>query len=430
MSHGNSDSDGAGKAAFEELLAEKRPDLDFEWLKDLWHINKNQKFHIKDHNFCKGTFGPGLNVEQRKDRAKAFAIDVVTRTSVTLKNAWEHWNDIDKVKKNSEKLVRYMLNCYEGNHARCAKSSHIAQLTGCKGPSAETQRWITRQSSPFKPFEVEQVNLGKADRDFLTKQINKKLGEGTDYLREGITTSHNETFNHTLWGCSPKNRTFAKNSLARSCAAVGKANNNLDEFFQMTAREAHCPLPDEGVGKRVLTQYESKRKRTRENQAKPSSVARTNEIKRMRVNQYFCEDFAKNDIHRYQTFKLDQANQVSHQATQDILNLLPLVPKEVLDPYAQVTTATEDYKHLLDKVEPTDDLDACEAAIQKALNSCLHLKSVISDSKDKIQQLEVQEKIKRKNMKRGAEKRSTNKQKQTEQRKQSTTHSEHNYTKM
>ena len=427
-----SDSDGAGKAAFEELLEEKRPDLEFEWLKDLWHINKNQKFHVKDHNFSRGTFGPGLNADQRKDRAKAFAIDLVTRTSVTLKNAWERWNDIEKVKKHSEKLVTYMLSCYEGNHAKCMKSMSIARLTGCKGPSADTQRWITRQSSPFKPFEVEQINLVEADKDFLKNQINKKLGEGIDYLREGITTSHNETFNHTLWGCNPKNRTFAKNSSARSSAAVGKSNNNLDEFYQMTAREAHCPLPDKGVGKKVLTQYENKRKRTRENQAKPSSIARTNEIKRQRVGQYFCEDFAKHDIHRYQTFKLDQANQVRDQANQDILDLLPLVPQEVLDPYAQVTNATKDYKRVLDKVKPTDfdDLDAYEAAIQRALNSCLHLKSVLSDSKIKIQQLEVQEKVKKKNMKKGAAKRSANKQQQTEQRKQSSTHSEHNYTKM
>jgi|ETNmetMinimDraft_24_1059892.scaffolds.fasta_scaffold12656_2 hypothetical protein len=48
-----------------------------------------------------------------------------------------------------------------------------------------------------------------------------------------------------------------------------------------------------------------------------------------------------------------------------------------------------------------------------------------------IRQLEVQEKVKQKIMKKGgAAKRSANKQQQTEQRKQSSTHSEHNYTKM
>ena len=429
-----SDSDGAGKTAFQELLTQKRPDLEFQWLKDFWHINKSQKFHVKDHKFCKGTFGPGLNADQRKDRAKALAIDIVTRTSVTLRNAWKHWDDIEELKKSSDKLVKYMLSCYEGNHDKCLKSS-LAQLTGCKGPSAETQRWITRPSSPFKPFQVDQITLGKTDKALLTKQINKKLGEGIDYLREGITTSHNESFNHTLWGCNQKNRTFAKNSSARSSAAVGQANNNLDEFYQMTAREAHCPLPDKGVGKKVLTQYENKRKRTRENQAKPSSIARTNDIKRQRVDQYFCEDFGKHDIHRYQTFKLDQANQVSDQATQDILDLLPQVPREVVEPYAkgyaQATAASKEYTHELSKVEPAFfDLDGCEAAIQKALQSCLHLKSVLSDSKDKMQQLEEQEKVKRKNMKKGAKTRTANKQKQCEQRKQSTTHSEHNYTKM
>ena len=411
-----SDSDSSAPNAFAEVFQEKAPELgEMEWCKDPWHSGKNQKFKTKYHDFAHGTFGPGLTAVKEKECAKAFAIDLVSRVSLTMKNAFEYWkDDIEKIKTFSESLTSYIIKCYVGDHSSCSWSP-VAQLTGCSG-SGEDKCWLKRASSPFRAIsDLDFIILKRADKSFIRKVISMKLGvENLEHFKYGMSSSRNESFNRTHHHCLPKNTTFSRTSRGRVAAATGTANNNLGEFAEMAMRTANCPIAKTSVTKRLLNSYEKHRDKVRENQEKPETRARRRQLENMRVEQYFQERKTKTDTDEYRKFKLDQAIEVSNNTLQRMCDRLDNI-KEVNVNFTQ-NVGELDVEDL--------DIDLCEQYIQNALSGVNQYMRVLTENIKDIDNFELKQ-VKRKQA--ATERAAT---KATERSTRSSTNREHSYGKV
>ena len=387
--HVCSDSDAQGKNALAEVLSEHEPEMDIQWSKDPYHNNKRQKFHLKDRKFSEGTFGPGLTVGQRQERAKAFAYDMSCRVGITLRNAKKYYKDnIEKLKEATVALQDYIIKCYGGNHKSCSRSS-IAQLTGCKGPE-QSQCWMKREGAPLQIFDIDSLELDSKDTAFVRQVMCTRIGEQSlDYFKFDYTTSINEAFNRTHWHCNPKTRTFARTSDARALAAVGKHNNNLPDFFQMTCAKAGCPIPADGVSHRTLRQYQRKRDLTQENQQTKSSKMKTSKLNSDRRKQYHILRQAETEKDRYLKYTLDEAIEIADHNRQNAVD-------RIADLNAQHSSNVQ-------SIDPgTLDIEVCEKAIKKALKSSERSKVVIKEAQEECKQFAVKRKKVKANMRAAA----------------------------
>lgn len=408
-----SDSDSSAPNAFAEVFEEKAPELgEMEWMKDPWHMGKNQKFKTKYHEFARGTFGPGLTAAKEKECAKAFAIDLVSRVSLTMKNALVHWkDDIEKVKKNSPALTGYIIKCYVGDHSSCSWSD-VSKLTGCSGPE---QCWLKRPTSPFKPIsELEFLNLDRADKLFIRRVIGMKLSEeNLEYFKYGMSSSRNESFNYTHHHCLPKNTTFSRTSKGRVAAATGTANNSLGDFAEMTMKTAKCPIAKNSITKKILKKYERHRSQVRDQQHRPETRVRGRELDNMRLGQYFKEQsIKKTDPECYQKFKLDQAVEITNNNMERLFDRFDNM-QEINE------VVTQDIEEINE-----EDLDICEQQLKDALNGVNQYIKVLGDNIKDIENFEVR----RAKIKEAAAQRAATKQ--TERLTRSSTNREHSYGKV
>ena len=407
------DSDANARDALRAYNKGVDKDLpDLTAFKDPSHVTRNQRKHIKGHNYDKYTFGscektqkPLYLVEQRKDLTKALAFDVAARVAITLKAARDYWDsDVTKLQANSNKLIQYMLKCYCGDHTSC-RGSNIAQLTGCRGATKSTC-WVLSKDSVLGANGVHKIHLTEHDYMFTKQVIAMKLGqEDIHFFSRGETTCRNESSNRAITHSDPNNRLYAKDGKARTCAAIGRQNNTFQDFILMTMKTANCAVKPGSVTANAFRLYQRKRDQIRAHQMKPSTKSRVKRLRSTRLQEYFLQRKKVNREGEYRKNQLDRAINFNRQElgslTADLLNSITESKIAITD---------------IDVKDPEGNrIDRREAQIKAALKSTEHLRAVAEEAlkslKENYKQQQAKEKETKKRMSNAAKERCAKKTK-------------------
>ena len=318
------DCDADGKSAFEKAnIQSQKPLPEFTWYKDLTHTSKNMKLKILNHKFNNKSTpfgmkknGTSWNPSELLDCRKALALDVPERVAITLKNMSAHYSgDVEKMYNRCERIAAYMLLCYKGDHHSC-KSAPLAQLTGCNGIGSKS--WFIR-SSNLPSVGVSTLNLDKDDTEFLRSVIAMKLSKrNIIFYERRATTSRTESLNRAINKNLPKQKSWPVNSEARVCSAIGRHNNNFEDFTHMKFRSMKCPLSDDSPGYKVIRRYQQHKNNIAEYQKKESTIRRRRDLADEDRKDYFRERKLVTNSGEYHKFQFENALNVRNTALDSI----------------------------------------------------------------------------------------------------------------
>ena len=323
-----SDSDGRGRDAFiavNKLYNKFLPPA--KWNKDPSHLSRNMRQKISSHSFTGNSFGTKKtgqkwNYKEKLDLKKALALDVSRRVSLTLSNMRKYWKgDVTLMKRNVDIVRGYMMQCYSGDHSSC-KSSVLACLTGCAGPS-KGRCWFSN-SHIMKASGITSLQLSTNNTAFLQSVIEMKLSvTALDYVGRGETTSKCEAANRAINKSLPKNRLYARTSKGRVSSAIGRINNNYEDFTHMKLRAMNVPLPAESPGYSVIHSYQRKRDLTIQSQKKKGAQQRNHALTAQKITEYFEERKKITNESDYMKYQLDTAQSARTSALDELVNSDP-----------------------------------------------------------------------------------------------------------
>ena len=323
-----SDSDGKGRDAFIDVNKQNNQDLPpVKWHKDPSHLSRNMKKKILARSFAGNSFGTKengqkWNYKEKLDCKKALSLDVPRRVSHTLSEMRTYWKgDIDKMKKNVSKVTGYMMKCYAGDHSSC-QSAPLAKLTGCSGPS-KLRCWFYT-SHTMRACGITRLQLTEKNSIFLQSVIEMKLSPSAlNYVARGETTSKCEATNRAINKSLPKNRLFSRTSKGRVSSAIGRINNNFEDFTKMKFTAMNVPMPEDSPAYSVIQKYQHKRDLTVKSQQKKGAQKRKHVHIAQKTLEYFEERKKITNESDYMKYQLDTAQSAGTSALDELITSEP-----------------------------------------------------------------------------------------------------------
>ena len=322
VTHLTTDSDAKGRDAFEEVNKQNPSLPSLTWYKDPSHVSRNMRKRISTASIAGRFFstrkdGAQWNYQEKLECRKALALDVPKRVSLTLSNMRVYWRgNVEKMIANVDKVVDYMIECYNGNHDHCS-SAPYAKLTGCTGPS-KGKCWFNR-SHILKAQGIVRLDLSQSNQKMLRSVINMKLSkEGLGYVGRGETSSRCESSNRAINKSYAKNRKFWRVGAGRVSSAVLRVNNGFLKSTMMKFAEMNVPFPANDPGAVVIKQYQKKRVRTRMAQKSKKAIKRKHERIAEKASKYFRARTKDTNHGDYLKYQLDEAGKANNEAINNL----------------------------------------------------------------------------------------------------------------
>ena len=327
VTHLTTDSDAKGKEGFSDINAESSSIPPITWYKDPSHLSRNMRKKISTHSIAGNLFGKrrdgsSWTYPEKMECRKALALDLPKRVSLTLSNMRIYWKgDVQKMMMHVDTITSYMLSCYGGNHKHC-RTSNLAKLTGCSGPSAG-RCWF-RRSHTLRAQGIIYLNLTEANQKFLKSVIGMKLSkESLGFVARGETSSRCESSNRAINKSYPKNRKFSRVGGGRVASSVLRVNNGLQQSTAMKFHAMSVPLPASSPGAVVIRKYQHKLNLTKISQATQKAKDRKHQLVAERAARYFNERTKETNTSDYHKYQLDEAREANSQALANVLSNQP-----------------------------------------------------------------------------------------------------------
>ena len=296
ISHVTTDGDGRSADGVAEAFSLVDPLLTVARQDDPAHLGQTQFRRCLKTVFSPNMFGEEstLSAEEKKLRHKLFSLDIKSRCHCIFERLFSYYNgNVTAISKRLELCVENMLNCYSGNHSKCARS-HVC----CSG--GKTNNWFCT-SYYLKNLGISNLVLTRNDKALLTDIIDLKLSvEGVKSLHLHSNTNKNEAANRSVSVSLPKNVNFSRNFSARVHSTAHRINLGTGDSLIQKLEFVGAPISKGGAvaksvaGMQVQSQYHKKYSK-RKDVKKRCSKSKDNEIK-----EYLkVKLFKKNPIHTY-----------------------------------------------------------------------------------------------------------------------------------
>lgn len=295
------DGDAASSVGIEMAMKEfMRDTWETRRLADPIHRGQNQFKRGLNALFSNEMFSGAISTE-RKEVQRAFMIDVKERSHGIFKAMYEKYNgNLEQIKSKLVQTVDKVVNCYAG---RCNDNNCRWGVTLCGG-GKYTSWWAKSIMLSSYKLKKGSITMTDEDRDLLTNIIEMKLSvAAVKEMPYNSSTNKCEAVNHAISASLPKNRNFGRNGRARTCAAVLRANNNIQVAMSKTPEAVGAPLHKNSLSASALKkmkiedEYDSNRHKCANGRAKRANYRRIQateyvESKRQRL----CTDYSKDHL--------------------------------------------------------------------------------------------------------------------------------------
>ena len=322
VTHLTTDSDAKGRDGFIDVNKVNPSLPSLTWYKDPSHNSRNMRKKVSTVSVAGNLFGTrrdGIKwtYDEKLVCRKALALDIPKRVSLTLSNMRLYWRgNATKMIENVEKIVDYMIKCYNGDHRHCS-SSPLARLTGCSG-FEKGKCWFNR-SHVLKAAGVFRLELSSKNKKMMREVISMKLSkEGLGFMARGETSSKCESSNRAINKSYAKNRKFWRVGAGRVSSAILRVNNGFLKSTRMKFKEMNVSLPNDGAGDTVIKQYQKKRVLIRRHQTSKKAVQRKHERIAEKASRYFMECTKDTNQGDYAKYQLDDAKTANNMAIEKL----------------------------------------------------------------------------------------------------------------
>jgi hypothetical protein len=222
IKHVTTDGDGRSADGVAAAFARVDPKCQVIRQADTTHLEQSLFRQIIKHKFSAHMF-PGLKgkatFEDKKKQRKNFGLDVKCRSHKVYNLLFRYFKgDLARISDMIPKTIEAILECYSGNHRRCARN-----FTACQGGKSKGNWWF--KSVQLHSAGIYKLNMSAEDRQFLKTVLEMKLSPESIKLQKNNTnTNKNEAVNRGISASLPKNVKFSRNVVGRAFAVVDRTN--------------------------------------------------------------------------------------------------------------------------------------------------------------------------------------------------------------
>lgn len=272
----------AMKELFDPLWAVKR-------LADTVHRGQSQFRQGLKAKFSAGMF-PGLTKAEKNEMKTAFANDIKLRTHGIMKSLFAKYSgDRKKISQCLPRIVKNVVNCYSGFCGDTCRWS----VTLCKGGKT-TSWWYKSIGLCSHGLTNGSLKPNEADKMLIAELIEMKLSQtALDEMKFFSNTNKCETINRTISTYLPKNKTFSRNAVGRTGAAMLKVNHKRDVAIVKTLKAVGAPL-----GKSSKSLLALKKIRRREDYDSAYQKRVTVKLKRLQARKKQAVEYLLNKAQR------------------------------------------------------------------------------------------------------------------------------------